>query len=160
MKSSKDEKRSRHLITFHNSVLSVTRGNFSQLHLLSVGPSRHVKTLFKTKSGRRASCKSGGGRESTRVREGVGELREKRAQAREKEGYVERGEREGERMGVARENVSWPRSRVTTLRTAAPRPARFPPWRREDPPRISVPHYYSMCRSRRRGPSSRIRPSV
>lgn len=63
-------------------------------------------------------------------------------------------------MGVARENVSWPRSRVTTLRTAAPRPARFPPWRREDPPRISVPHYYSMCRSRRRGPSSRIRPSV
>lgn len=33
-------------------------------------------------------------------------------------------------MGVARENVSWPRSRVTTLRTAAPRPARFPPWRR------------------------------
>lgn len=73
---------------------------------------------------------------------------------------MKRREREGERRGVARENVSWPRSRVTTLRTAAPRPARFPSWRRKDPPRISVPHYYSMCRSRRRGPSSRIRPSV
>lgn len=100
-------------------------------------------------------------KENTRVCERVGRRgKEKESSGTIKRRLGERGEREGERRGVARENVSWPRSRVTTLRTAAPRPARFPPWRREDPPHISVPHYYSICRSRRRGPSSCIGPGV
>lgn len=52
-------------------------------------------------------------------------------------------EKRARRGRVSRENVSWPRSRVTTLRTVGSGSLR----REEGPPRISVLHYYSMCRS-------------
>lgn len=73
-----------------------------------------------------ASCKSDGEekkkKEHPNEREGVGELREKRAQAREEEGRVERGEREGEMHGSSereRQLVAFSRDDAPNRRAAA-----------------------------------------
>lgn len=92
------------------------------------------------------------------ARERVGEVKKEKENAGMRERRLD--DAREERVRGRRQGSSERERQLVAFSRDDARPARFPPWRREDPPCISVPHYYSMCRSRRRGPSSRIRPRV